>query len=118
MISCCDFTPAITVPALKQSGHPAIVSVARYDNLSSLKLIRSGAPVVLATANADTGILTSIDQILRKKAGKGSIDPNADKGAYKFAVIDKSNVPPSGQYFDDPNAQIAQFVTKWKSEFQ
>jgi ABC-type sugar transport system substrate-binding protein len=117
LLSCCDFTPPINVAALKQVGKTNVVTASRYDNLSTLKLIRDGAPVVIAAANADTGILTAVDQIIAKKAKKAQIDPAADRGKYQFKVIDRKNVPAAGRYLFDPAEQIAAFVRKWKLEY-
>jgi hypothetical protein len=95
-----------------------VITAGRYDNLSSLKLIRDGAPVVVAAANADTGVLTAVDQIFAGTAKKGDLDPNADKGKYEFRFIDKSNVPAPGTFAFDPAAQIATFVKQWKAEYE
>lgn len=117
LLSCCDFTPPINVAALKQVGRTGVLTASRYDNLSTLKLIRDGAPVVVAAANADTGVLTAVDQIIAKKAKEAGIDPGADRGKYRFEVIDKDNLPAPGSYRFDPAEQIAAFVRKWKAEY-
>lgn len=118
MLSCCDLTPPITVPALKQAGSPNVISASRFDNLSSLKLVRAGDPVVLAVANSDTGVLITLDQLLALKAKGTKVDPTADKGKYQFDVVDKDNVPPAGQFFFPPSKEISQYVAQWKSEYQ
>jgi hypothetical protein len=117
LLSCCDFTPPINVAAFKQAGKPKVITAGRYDNLSSLKLIRDGAPVVVAAANADTGVLTAVDQIFAKKA-KGDLDPNADKGKYEFTFVDKSNVPASDTFVYDPAEQIAALAKHWDAEYE
>jgi ABC-type sugar transport system substrate-binding protein len=118
VLSCCDFTPPITVATLQQANHPDVLSLARYDNLSSLALIRKGAPVAVAATNADTAILTAIDQILAHTAKHTAIDPNADSGKYQFVMISKANVPPAGQFYFVPQKQIDAFVSEWAAEYK
>jgi ribose transport system substrate-binding protein len=117
LLSCCDFTPPINVAALKQVGKAGVITASRYDNLSTLKLIRDGAPVVIAASNADTGVLTAVDQIIAKKVKKAAIDPAADQGKYQFKVVDNANVPAAGKYLFDPATQISTFVRRWKGEY-
>jgi ABC-type sugar transport system substrate-binding protein len=117
LITCCDFAPPITVPALKQAGKPDVVTAARYDNPSTLALIRAGAPVVIAAADSDRSVLIAIDQLLANKAKKTPIDPKADDGSYKFSIVTKDNVPPKG-YVYDPADQTAPFLKKWQAEYK
>lgn len=117
MFGCCDFTAPITVPALKAAGHPDVIQTVRYDNLSTLDLIRSGAPVATATVNADQGVLTAISQILAHAATGAPINPKADEGIYTYLMVDKDNLPAAGKYVFDPAEQIAQYVGEWKSEY-
>jgi ABC-type sugar transport system substrate-binding protein len=116
LISCCDFTPAATVPALRSAGSPNVINAARYDNLSTLQLIRDGAPVVVSAVNNDTGVLVGVGQVLNYLANGTMPNPAANNGIYKFVVVDSSNVPKSGFYFD-PNTAIAAFEAKWKAQF-
>jgi ABC-type sugar transport system substrate-binding protein len=118
LLSCCDFTPPIMVAAFKQAGKPTVITAGRYDNLSSLKLIREGAPVVVAAANADTGVLTAVDQIFATTATKADVDPDADKGKYEFKFIDKTNAPAAGEFVYDPDTQIAESVKNWNAEYE
>ena len=117
MFGCCDFTAPITVPALESAGHSGVIQTVRYDNLSTLALIRKGAPVATAAVNADSGVLTAIGQILAHAATGAKIDPAADKGIYQYKMIDKSNLPADGQYAFDPTEQIATFTAKWKAAY-
>jgi hypothetical protein len=117
LFSCCDFTAPITVPAVKQAGGEDVVHAVAYDNLSTLKLIRDGAPVITTTANGDVSIATAVDQILAHKAKDADIDPKADDGKYKYKVVDKANVPPDGQFVFDPKDTISEYSAKWKSEY-
>ena len=117
LFSCCDFTPAITQPVLATAGKTNVIQAARYDNLSSLDLIRKGANLVLAVANADTGILIAVDQIIAHTVNGTPIDPNAANGKFQFKIVDKSNLPPPGQFVFDPTTQINQFLATWKSEY-
>lgn len=117
LLSCCDFTPAITQPVLAAAGKTNVIQAARYDNLSSLDLIRKGGNIVLAVANADTAILIAVDQLVAHTVTKAAIDPKAADGKFQFKIVDKTNLPPAGQYVDDPTAQINTYVTKWKTEY-
>lgn len=116
LLSCCDFTPAITQAAIG-ADHPDVIQAARYDNPSSLDIIRQGGNLVLATANADTAVLIALDQILAHKVNGADIDPDAANDAFDFSIVDKDNVPESG-YVNDPKPQIDEYVKKWKSEYQ
>lgn len=119
VFGCCDFTAPITVPALEAAGKGDVLQSVRYDNLSTLKLIADGAPVIAAATNADTGLLIALDQILKHAATGADVDPKADQadGTYEYEIVDKSNVPAAGAFRFDPAEQIATFVTKWKSEY-
>jgi len=116
LLSCCDFTPALVYPALKTAGFTHVLETGRYDNLSTLKLIRAGAPIIVAGGNAILGPVTAVDQMLRFMAGK-KINPAANANAYTYNVISKSNLPPAGQYFYNADTLIATYVAKWKSEY-
>ncbi|UTI62343.1 substrate-binding domain-containing protein [Paraconexibacter antarcticus] len=116
MLTCCDFAPPIVVPALKQAGRTGVTIAARYDNPSSLALIRQGAPVVIAAADSDQSVLLAIGQLLAKKASGTAIDPKADAGKYTFKMVDKATVPASGFVFD-PATQIAAAVKQWQTEY-
>lgn len=118
VVSCCDFTPAATAPALEQAGFGDVIQAARYDNLSTLKLISDGAPVVVSAANNDTGVLTGVEQVLKYIYDGTPIDPAlGTDDLYTFDVVTAENVPPEGDYFYDPQAQIDEFVAKWETEF-
>lgn len=116
LFSCCDFTPAITQAAIG-GDYPDVIQAARYDNQSSLDIIRNGGNLVLATANADTGVLIAAQQIISHKVDGTDIDPNAADNAFKFTIVDAANVPPAGQYVDDPQVQIDQYVADWKEKY-
>lgn len=118
LFGCCDFTPALTVPVLEQAGYPDVIHSARYDNLSTLNLIREGKPVVVAAANADMGPLIAVDQLAAHIATGAEIDPNAAEGVFEFTIVDETNVPPEDEFFYDPDEQIAEFVSKWQSEYE
>jgi ribose transport system substrate-binding protein len=116
LFSCCDFTPAITEAAIGKD-HPEILQTARYDNLSSLDLIRKGANMALVTANADYAMLVAVDQILAHTVKGDPIDPKAAEGRFEYKIVDKDSLPPEGKFVFDPQQQIDEFVTKWKSEY-
>ncbi len=113
ILSCCD-APAINVAALQQARKPDVLTAARNDNPSTLKLLRAGAPLVVAVSNSDIGVLTAIDQIVADKAGK-SVDTAADDGKYEYTAIDKSNVPADGKFVYDTAPVIDEYVQKWRN---
>lgn len=117
LFSCCDFTATQTIPALAESGHDTVINALRYDNLSTLDMIRQGKPVVTVGTNSDSAVLTGVDQLLAHKASGTEIDPAAFDGKAEFTVIDRSNVPESGFYYS-PDDQIAAFVDQWKAEYK
>lgn len=117
MFGCCDFTAALTVPALTDAGFPDVIQTVRYDNLSTLDLIRKGAPVATAATDSDRGVLTAVDQILAHSATGDAPDPKADQGKYQYAMVDASNVPAEGKFFFDPQPTIDEFVGTWKTAY-
>jgi len=117
LLGCCDYTPALTVPALKQAGFGSVLQTATSQNLSTLNLIRKGAPVATVAVNAGTGMLIAIDQILKHAATGAAIDPRAADGKFRYKMIDHSNVPPAGQYVFPLQAQAAPFVSSWKAAY-
>lgn len=117
LFGCCDFTPAVTVPALRQAGREDVIHSVRYDNLSTLKLIRDGSPVVTAAANADAGVLEAISQIVAHTTNGSKIAKSAPEDLWEFTVVDKTNLPEEGEFFFDPDEQIATWVTKLQTEY-
>ena len=116
LMACCDFSAGLTVPALEQSGHPTVIHALRYDNLTTLDLIRAGKPVVTAASNSDFNVMTAIDQLVANIATGKKFDETVDDAATEYTVIDKTNVPDKGYYYD-PAVEVAKFVKKWKSEY-
>lgn len=116
LFSCCDYLPSVTVPALKQAGFTSVLNTATFDDLTTLKLIREGDPVVTVAANTDETVGVAVDQLLHVLTG-GTANPNADAGKYTYKVIDKSNVPPAGQYAFPPQQTLNPWIAKWKSEY-
>jgi ABC-type sugar transport system substrate-binding protein len=117
MFGCCDFTAALTVPALADAGFPDVIQTVRYDNLSTLDLIREGAPVATAATDSDRGMLTALDQILAHAADGTEVDPDAKVGEYQYEMVDAENVPAKGEFFYDPAPVIEEFVGQWKSDY-
>ncbi len=117
MFGCCDFTAALTVPALADAGFPDVIQTVRYDNLSTLALIRLGKPVATAATDSDRGILTAIDQILNHSVTGEDVDPAADEGTYQYTMVEESNLPAEGAFYYDPAPTISEFVGEWKTAY-
>jgi ribose transport system substrate-binding protein len=119
LVSCCDFTPPIMIPTLAQEGASDVTVTGKEENLSTLALIREGAPVVAVAANADTGPLIAVGALLAHTASETPIPDKNDQSKYEFAVIDNENVPQgSEELYFEPSEQIAAFVKEWSGIYK
>ncbi len=118
LFGCCDFTAPATDPVLRQSGHEEVIQSVRYDNLSTLQLIRKGSNVVTQAVNADAGPLAAISQIVAHKSKDTKIDSGAPKDLWTWEVVDKTNLPPEGEFFYEPDEQIAAWLKNLQSEYR
>ena len=116
-VSCCDFTPAITVPALTAIQKTNVLQIAPYDDAVSQQMIQKGDNLALAVSNIDTGVLIAVDQIAAHAVKGTPINPNAASTAFKYVMLDKSNVPTGSAPYFNPNTELAQFVHKWSTEY-
>jgi ribose transport system substrate-binding protein len=117
LVSCCDFSPPIQLPIVASMDRSDLVVTGRFDNLSSLALFEDNDNLVLGAANMDTGVLRALDAIYAYKANGTAIPSTDDQSEYEFAIVDASNVPPSGEFFFDPQEQIDEFVADWTAEY-
>jgi ABC-type sugar transport system substrate-binding protein len=117
LFGCCDFTSPVTDPVLRQSGHKDVMQSVRYDNLSTLQLIRKGSNVVTQAVNSDGGPLYALGQIVANKSKGSKIASGAPDTLWKWTVVDKSNLPDEGKFFYDPDAQINAWVKSLQSEY-
>ncbi len=117
LVSCCDFSPPIQLPILKAAGKDNVLLTGRFDNLSSLALLKDNTNLVLGAANMTTGVLNALDAIYAFKASGTAIPATDDQSQYKFTVVDQTNKPTAGAFYFLPEEQINTFVSKWTSEY-
>jgi ABC-type sugar transport system substrate-binding protein len=117
LISCCDFAPAIDLPALKAAHRDDLTLMTRVDNPSSIQAMRAGADLVIAASRTDSYNLAALD-ILADHFAKGTAIPKtlADMKA-DIKVIDKTSIPAGGEVY--PFAQeLAAHVERWTKDYQ
>jgi ribose transport system substrate-binding protein len=117
LVSCCDFSPPIQLPIAAAVNRSDLLVTGRFDNLSSLALFEESDNLALGAANMDTGVLRALDAIYAFKADGTEIPSSDDQDQYEFAVVDSTNVPPSGEFYFDPDEQIGEFVAEWTTEY-
>jgi ABC-type sugar transport system substrate-binding protein len=117
MVSCCDFSAPIQARVLQSMGRDEVLLQGRFDNLSSLALFAEGDNLVLGAANSDLGGLLALDAIYANKVDGTPIPTSNDQSVYEFTVIDSSNAPSVGEFFFDPDGQIAEFIAKWAEDY-
>ncbi|MGW5520153.1 sugar ABC transporter substrate-binding protein [Nocardia africana] len=117
LVSCCDFAPAIDLPALQQVGNTNVTLLTRYDNDSSLEAIRRGAKLAIVATNSERTNLQALD-VLAAFFAKGTPIPAAYPGdKFETTMVDASNVPPAGSVYPFQTLQ-APFEQKWTSEYK
>lgn len=114
--SCCDFTAAMSAPALQQAGHDDIIQAVRYDNLSTLQLIRDGYPVAVVAVNEVYGVLSAVSAVVALKSSETPIKDSAAALAskFEFEMVDADNLPEEGKYYFDDQ----ELFKRWISELQ
>jgi ABC-type sugar transport system substrate-binding protein len=116
LISCCDFAPAIDLPALKAAHRDDLTLMTRVDNPSSIQAMRAGADLVLAASRTDGYNLTALD-ILVDHFVKGTAIPKTADMKADIKVIDKTNIPASGEVY--PFAEeLAAHAQRWAKDYQ
>jgi len=115
ILSCCDFMPPIIAPVLQQTGHSDVLILSRYDNPSTLDLIRHGSNAAVVAVNADTSVLRAAEALMAHYTTGTTIPTDNDQSAYKYTVVDKANVPAEGKTFYGSGQQISDFVAHWKN---
>lgn len=116
LITCCDFSPLIDLPALKAANRTDMLVTARYDNDTSLQAIRAGAPVIIATNHSALANLEALDA-LAAYFGKNTPIPPAMKDIGETKVIDKSNVPAQGTVWSF-DADLAAYAERWSTAYR
>lgn len=116
LISCCDFAPAIDLPALQQAGKSSVTLMTRYDNASSLKFMAKGAKLVLVAANTERTNLQALDVLAAYFAKKTPIPATYPGDDFKFKVIDKSSMPSNGTVYPSDET-LKTFTARWKSMY-
>jgi ABC-type sugar transport system substrate-binding protein len=114
--SCCDFSPLINLPALKAANRADMLLLTRYDNDSSLKAIRAGAPLAVVTNNTDAYNFAALDALAAFFAKGTPIPPTATGIKDSTQVIDKSNVPADG-YVYPYEKELQVYVDRWSKAY-
>jgi len=117
LISCCDFSPLIDLPALKSANRAEMLLLTRYDNESSLQAIRAGAPLVIATNHTDIFNLEALDALAAYFTKKTPVPASVDESKSEIKVIDKSNVPASGFVYSF-DKDLATYADRWSTLYQ
>jgi ABC-type sugar transport system substrate-binding protein len=117
LISCCDFSPLIDLPALKSANRPDMLLLTRYDNESSLQAIRAGAPLVIATNHTDIFNFEALDALASYFTKKTPVPASVDESKSEIKVIDKSNVPASGFVYSF-DKDLATYADRWSTLYQ
>jgi ABC-type sugar transport system substrate-binding protein len=116
LITCCDFSPLIDLPALKAANRTDMLITARYDNDTSLQAIRAGAPVIIATNHSSLCNLEALDALAAYFAKKEPI-PAQMKDIGETRVIDKANVPAQGSVWSF-DADLAAYADRWSKAYK
>jgi ribose transport system substrate-binding protein len=117
LISCCDFAPAIDLPALQQAGQDDITLMTRYDNASSLKYMADGANLVVVAANTERTNLQALDVLAAYFANETPIPATYPNDDFQFQVIDASSMPADGKTVFPFDEMLASFTDRWQSTY-
>jgi ABC-type sugar transport system substrate-binding protein len=117
LVSCCDFSPMIDLPALKSANRPDVMLLTRYDNETSLQAIRSGAPLVIATNHTDLFILEALDALAAHFSNGAAIPPTVDESKADIKVVDKDNVPAKGFVYSF-DQDLASYAERWQKLYE
>jgi ABC-type sugar transport system substrate-binding protein len=94
-----------------------------HGDLGTLKLMKLGAIDVVADVAYDTASWVGMDQLLELWTRKTPL--SKDVGVtypgvgdlYTYQIVDKSNLPPGGEYPKGKTDPVSFFGAKWKTEF-
>jgi ABC-type sugar transport system substrate-binding protein len=116
LITCCDFSALIDLPALKSANRPDMLMTARYDNATSLQAIRAGAPLIIAVNHSSIPNLEALSALAAYFADKTPIPPTL-KDIGEIKVIDKDNVPKQGDVWSF-DADLAAYADRWSKAYK
>lgn len=117
LISCCDFAPAIDLPALEQAGKSDVTLMTRYDNASSLRFMADGAKLVLVVTNSERTILQAVESLAAYFADDVEIPVTYPGDDFELTVIDKSSMPAEGERVYDTPGMLSDFGSAMKSKY-
>jgi ABC-type sugar transport system substrate-binding protein len=116
LITCCDFSALIDLPALKAANRPDLLMTARYDNDTSLQAIRAGAPLIIAVDHSAIANLEALSALAAYFASKTPIPPTLATTS-EIKVIDKDNIPKEGPVYPfDPD--LAAYGERWSKAYR
>ncbi len=116
LITCCDFSALIDLPALKAANRPDLLMTARYDNDTSLQAIRAGAPLIIAVNHSAIANLEALDALAAYFSKNTPIPPTL-KDIGEIKVIDKDNVPKEGEVWSF-DADLASYADRWSKAYK
>lgn len=118
IVSGLDFAPSVEYPALKNANITGVTIMADFDDTSTMQLIRSGAPVVVAVPDIGRRPLDALSALAAHVASGTAIPKTDPAGPLAVKVIDKSNVPAAGKAVYPFAPLLASQVKKWKQEYK
>jgi Periplasmic binding protein domain len=111
-----DFAPPLLESAFQQLHRTNVTVVTRYDITPTLNLIRQGVPVLDLATNLNVGMFEVFDRLLSHWAGHQPLATTNDLTVHGFKLIDKSNVPASGEVYPFAPA-LAKQVALWRKHY-
>lgn len=117
LVSCCDFSPMMDLPALKSANRPDVMLLTRYDNETSLQAIRSGAPLAVATNHTDVYLLEALDALAAYFSKQAPIPATVEESRADVKVVDKDNVPPKGFVYSF-DQDLGSYAARWGNLYE
>ena len=114
LVSCCDFSPLVDLPAFDQAGVEDVTLLTRYENDSSMAFIRDGAPLVVVAANTERTNLQALDVLADYFANGTPIPATYPGDNFEISIVDASNAPDTGRVFPIEDI-VAPFAEKWSA---
>jgi ABC-type sugar transport system substrate-binding protein len=117
LISCCDFAPAIDLPALKAAHRTDMTLMTRVDNPSSIQALKAGANLVIAASRTDAYNFAALD-VLMNHFTKGTPIPGSlpDIKA-DIRIVDKDAIPAQGSVFPF-ETELKPYLDRWSNAYQ
>jgi ABC-type sugar transport system substrate-binding protein len=112
-----DFAPPLLESVFEQLHRTNVTVVARYDIAPTLALIRAGKPVLDLATNVNVGMFEAYDRLLAHWVAGKPLDTTNDLTVHGFKIVDKTNVPKTGDVYPFDPALAAQ-VAAWRKQYE